>query len=220
MIAGATGMTGGLILNACLDSPEVGKVTSIVRRSTGISNDKLTEVIHHDFNDFTSIASCFENQDVAYYCVGVYTGSVNRDMFRVITVDYTEAFAKTLKRRSPRATFCFLSGMGADRSERSRMVFAKDKGVAENRLDEMQFHQLYIFRPAYIYPATPRKEPNITYRIMRFLYPLFKRVYANGVITSTDLSKAMFVVGLKGEENTVLENKDIKKVADASLSVI
>jgi glutamate-1-semialdehyde aminotransferase len=64
-----------------------GKVTIIVRRSTGISNDKLTEVIHHDFNDYASIASFFENQDVAYYCIGVYNGAVNRDTFRMITVD-------------------------------------------------------------------------------------------------------------------------------------
>lgn len=209
IITGATGMTGGLILNACLDSPEVGKVTIIVRRSTGISKDKLTEVIHHDFNDYTSIASFFENQDVAYYCIGGYTGAVNRDTFRMITVDYTDAFAKILKRSSPQATFCFLSGMGADRSERSRMMFARDKGVAENRLDKMQFNQLYIFRPSYIYPTTPRNEPNITYRVMRFLYPLYKRIYANGVITSTDLSKAMFIVGLKGEEKKILENKDM-----------
>lgn len=213
IIAGATGMTGGLILKACLDSPEIEKVTIVVRRSTGIPNDKLTEVIHDDFNDYTSITSAFENQDVAYYCIGVYTGSVNRDKFRMITVDYTEAFAKTLKQSSPQATLCFLSGMGADRSERSRIMFAKDKGAAENLLDEMQFNQLYIFRPAYIYPTTPRKEPNLSYRVMRFLYPLYKRIHANGVITSTDLSKAMFMVGLKGEEKQIIENKDIRKIA-------
>jgi hypothetical protein len=105
--------------------------------------------------------------------------------------------------------------MGADRSERSRMMFARDKGVAENRLDKMQFNQLYIFRPAYIHPMTPRNEPNITYRVMRFLYPLYKIIYANGVITSTDLSKALFIVGLKGGEKKILENKDIRKIAGA-----
>ena len=120
IITGATGMIGGLILEACLNSPDIGKVTIIVRRSTGISNDKLTEVIHQDFNDFTSVESYFKNQDIAYYCLGVYTGAVDRDRFRMITVDYTDAFAETLKRYSPQATFCFLSGMGADRLEKSR----------------------------------------------------------------------------------------------------
>lgn len=213
IITGATGMIGGLILDACLNSPDIEKVTIVVRKSTKISNDKLTEVIHQDFNDFTSVESYFKNQDIAYYCLGIYTGAVDRDMFRIITVDYTKAFAKTLKLCSPQAIFCFLSGQGADRSEKSRMMFAKDKGAAENRLERMKFEQLYIFRPAYIYPTTPREEPNITYRIMRFLYPVYKWIYANGVITSSDLSNAMFIAGLKGEEKTILENKDIKKIA-------
>ena len=48
---------------------------------------------------------------------------------------------------------------------------------------------------------------------MRFLYPVYKWIYANGVITSTALSNAMSITGLKGEEKTILENKDINKIA-------
>lgn len=214
IITGATGMIGGLILDQCLESPDIGKVTAIVRKSTGISHEKLTEVIHMDFNDFSSIAPCFENQDIAWYCLGVYTGAVDRDTFRKITTDYTRAFAQTLKSQSPHSAFCFLSGMGADRSEKSRMMFARDKGAAENYLEEKGFEQLTIFRPGYIYPVTPRREPNLSYRIMRFLYPLYKRVHANGVIASIDLARAMFRAGLYGETKRVLENRDIRERAE------
>jgi hypothetical protein len=44
------------------------------------------------------------------------------------------------------------------------------------------------------------------------VYPVYKWIHTNGVITSTDLSNAMFIDGLKGEEKTILENKDIKKM--------
>jgi len=212
IIAGATGMIGGLVLQECLNNPDIDKVTIIVRRSTGIANKKLLEVIHDDFTDYASIVEHFNNQDIAYYCLGVYTGAVPRDEFRKITVDYTKAFAEVLKIHSPGTTFCFLSGQGADQTETSRVMFAKDKGIAENFLPGQKFGQTYIFRPAYIYPSTPRKEPNMSYRIMRVLYPIFKTIYPNGVITSDDLVRAMFITGLNGGNKMIFENRDIKEI--------
>lgn len=212
IITGASGMIGGLILKSCLADPEIATVTVLVRSATGIESEKLREVVHEDFNNYSGIEGYFENQDIAYYCIGVYTGAVPADQFRMITVDYTRAFAETLKRHSPAATFCFLSGQGADQTEKSRMMFARDKGVAENILMEMNFGQTYIFRPAYIYPSTPRIEPNLTYRIMRRLYPVFKMIYPNGAISSIDLARVMFLTGLNGGEETIFENSDMKKL--------
>jgi len=211
LITGASGMVGGLVLQECLDSSEISKVISIGRKSTGIQHDKLTEVIHKNFLDYSVVTDYFKNIDVAYYCIGVYTGAVPRDEFRLITIDYTKAFAEILKEQSPGATFCFLSGAGADQKEKSRMMFAMDKGIAENFLINQNFKQLYIFRPAYIYPVTPRKEPNFTYKLSRKLYPLLKTVMPNSVIRSTDLAKAIFKVGVNGNSKTILENKHIKQ---------
>jgi len=50
----------------------------------------------------------------------------------MITVDYTKAFAEMLKKHNPQAVFCFLSGAAADQTEKSRMMFAKDKGILIN----------------------------------------------------------------------------------------
>ena len=73
--------------------------------------------------------------------------------------------------------------------------------------------RLHIFRPGYIYPVTPRKEPNLVYRISRFLYPLLRHVYPNIGIASEDLARAMVRAGLYGagkSENPILENKNIR----------
>ncbi len=212
IITGSTGMIGGLVLDYCLNSDDIENVIVINRRSSGAKHDKLTEVIHSDFTDFSAIDSHFKNQDIAYFCLGVYTGAVDRETFRTITVDYTKSFADTLIKQSPDAAFCFLSGMGADQTEKSRMMFAKDKGIAENYLLSMNFKQLNIFRPGYIYPVVPRREPNISYKIMRFLYPVYKWIYPNGVITSAELANAMFISGVKGNQRTILENKTIKNL--------
>lgn len=93
------------------------------------------------------------------------------------------------------------------------MMFAKDKGIAENYLISMNFDQLSIFRPGYIYPVIPRKEPNISYIVMRFLYPIYRWIHPNGVITSTELADAMFISGMGKNHGTILENKDIKEIA-------
>jgi nucleoside-diphosphate-sugar epimerase len=209
IITGTTGMIGGLVLEHCLKSQEVTRIISLVRRPSGIMHEKLHEVIIHDFTSLDETADYFESVNVVYYCLGVYTGVVSRDEFRRITVDYPETLAKVLRPKNPSLSFCLLSGAGADRTERSRMMFAKDKGAIENRLLKMRFKSFHTFRPGYIYPVTPRTEPNFSYQFMRRLYPLIKLFGANASIKSTELASAMFNVGMNGCELEILENREI-----------
>ena len=211
IIAGSSGMIGNLVLQNCLKRDDVQKVTSITRRKSGKDHTKLLEVVHTDFLNYTALNKYFKSQDLCFYCIGVYTGQVPGDEFRKITVDYTRAFAEALKQNSPATTFCFLSGQGADQSEKSLFMFAKAKGIAENFLLGLHFAHTYIFRPGYIYPVTPRKEPNLTYRIMRRLYPVLNKIYHNGVISSEELANAMVDIGICGGPSTIYENKDIRK---------
>jgi uncharacterized protein YbjT (DUF2867 family) len=73
-------------------------------------------------------------------------------------VDYTIEFARVLRLSSPDAAFSFLSGNGADPTGRSRLAFARYKGEAEKALLAVGFSNVYIFRPAYIYPWIPGAE--------------------------------------------------------------
>jgi nucleoside-diphosphate-sugar epimerase len=215
IITGATGMVGGCALRICLENPDVSLVTVIGRNSTGINDARLREIVVDDFTDYSASAYALEKQDAALYCLGVYTGAVTDDLFRKITVDYTLAFARSLHKASPQVAFCFLSGQGADQTEQSRMAFARYKGAAEKALLDMGFSRVHIFRPGYIYPVTPRKEPNLLYRITRMLYPVLRCVYPNIGISSEDLARAMVHAGLHGtigHENPILENKDIRSM--------
>ena len=78
-------------------------------------------------------------------------------------MDYTIEFARVLRGSSPDAAFSFLSGAGADPTGRSRMSFARYKGGAENALLTAGFPHVYLFRPTYICPVEPRREPNFSY---------------------------------------------------------
>src|SRR6202022_5069319 len=132
-----------------------------------------------------------------------------------LTVDYTIEFARVLRGSSPDAAFSFLSGNGADPTGRSRMSFARYKGEAENALLAAGFPRVYIFRPAYIYPVEPRKEPNFGYRLMRAIYPAFRVLFPNQVIRVDELAEAMVDVAISGRgerPSLVLEKRAIRSL--------
>src|SRR5579859_2912962 len=215
VIVGATGMVGSYALRDALDQPAIGRVTAISRRTNGISHPKLCEVLHQDFGDCSALAPALSDQDAAVFCMGTYTGTVPDAELRKVTVDYTVEFARVLRGSSPDAAFSFLSGSGADPTGRSRMAFARYKGEAENALRASGFPNLYIFRPAYIYPVEQRKEPNFSYRFLRGIYPAFRALFPNQVIRADDLAGAMVdvVIGGKGvAESRVFENRDIRSL--------
>jgi uncharacterized protein YbjT (DUF2867 family) len=188
VLVGASGMVGGYALRCALDSPAVATVTSIGRRKLGISHPKLKEVLHQDFANCSSLAEDLAGQDAAVFCLGAYTGSVSDAQLRTITVDYPIEFARVLRLSSSDAAFSFLSGNGADPTGRSRLAFARYKGEAEKALLAAGFRSVYIFRPAYIYPVEPRKEPNFSYRLLRAMYPAFRVLFPNQMIRGDDLA--------------------------------
>lgn len=211
LITGPTGMIGGMALEYALKRRDVGRVTIITRRKTGIKHKKLLEVIHEDFMDYSAISDHLRELDVVIYCIGVYTGGVPEKEHEHITVDFTKSFAKAVLNHSKALTFCFLSGAGADRKEKSRMIFARSKGKAENFLLKQKFKAVYFFRPGYIYPVKKRKEPNFGYKVYRFLWPVLGNIMPNMGINSDWLAHTMVDVGLKGNKKHTLENKDIRE---------
>ncbi len=213
VITGATGMVGGIALRNCLEHPDIDRVVTVGRRATGVAHDKLEEVVHGDFEDLSPIAQAMAGHDAALFCLGAYTGSVPDDLFRRITVDYAVGFGRALREHSPDAVYCLLSGQGADRTEKSRTSFARYKGMAENGLDALGFPRFHSFRPAYIYPVTPRDEPNFGYKLSRWLYPAMKAMVPGMVIPSEDLAFAMLHAALHGvgdHQGPTLENKEIR----------
>jgi uncharacterized protein YbjT (DUF2867 family) len=208
-------MVGGYALRYALKHPCVKFATAIARRKLDLSHPKLNQVVHQNFADCSALKEVVSSHDAAIFCLGAYTGAVTDAELRTITVDYTVEFARVLHVSSPGAAFSFLSGSGADPSGRSRIPFARYKGEAENALLAAGFPHVYIFRPAYIYPVEPRKEPNFSYRLLRAIYPAFRVLFPNQVIPADDLARAMVDVVVQktpGRESQVFENRDIRSM--------
>ena len=218
VILGATGMVGGYALGYALGDASVGRVTVIVRKKLAFSHSKLNEVLHRDFANCSPLAEVLLARDAAIFCLGAYTGAVTDAELRTITVDYTVEFARVLHASSPGAALSFLSGKGADPTGRSRMAFARYKGEAEKVLLAADFPRVYVFRPAYIYPVEPRKEPGFSYRLLRAIYPAFRMLFPNQVIRADDLGRAMVDVVVQKtaeRESLILENRDIRAMVES-----
>lgn len=208
IITGSSGMVGKLVLTECLNSDKITEIRSLVRKPTGQKHQKLTEIVIENFEDYSAHENLFKDISVSFFCLGIYTGQAPDDLFKKITVNYAVEFARTLDKNSPKATLCLLSGAGADRTQKSKTSFALYKGMAENQIAKLNL-KFYSFRPAFIYPVNPRKEPNVGYKIIKSLYPLLKLLGDKYSIKSTELANAMFNVGLKGADKQILENQDI-----------
>jgi uncharacterized protein YbjT (DUF2867 family) len=213
VVVGATGMVGGYALRYALEHPDVGAVTAIGRRRVGVAHPKLNQVLHPDFADCSALAGPLTGQDAAVFCLGTYTGVVTEAELRTITVDYAVEFARVLASGSPDAAFSFLSGSGADPTGKSRIPYARFKGEAEKTLLAAGFSRVYVFRPAYIYPVEPRKEPNFSYRLLRAVYPAFRVLFPNEVIRADELARVMVGAAVRGtpqRKGPVFENRDIQ----------
>jgi len=213
IIFGATGNAGGQVLDQSLNCDGIAKVTIISRKATGIEHEKLHEVIHRDFLDFSTIEDTLTQQDICFYCLGVSQLQVKDEGdYKIITHDFTLSAAEMLLKNNPELTFCFLSGDGADPSMKSKVLFARVKGMTENSLEKQPFKQLYIFRPGYIHPVNLRRKLIFVEKIYKVLYPLMRFIIPKMVTTSDKLATSMIYVGLNGYKLNLINNRDINKL--------
>ena len=77
IIFGATGMVGIEVLNLCINHSRIQRVAAVGRRSTGVKNVKLNEIEHHNFLDYSPLKPVFSDEDIYFYCIGIYQGKVS-----------------------------------------------------------------------------------------------------------------------------------------------
>jgi len=209
MITGATGAAGSGVLHACLEHPAVEKITVLTRRSIGRTHEKLAEIIHDDFLDYSGIETGLTGHDACFWCLGVSQMKVRKEEdYHRITYDFAIEAARVLEKLNPGMTFCFLSGMGTDETQKSRLMWARIKGKAEKDLGNFDF-RLYHFRPGFIHPVKGHTSGSVLGNI---LYPFIKNS-ARLCVEADEFGLAMINAALAGYEKHTLENADIRELA-------
>ena len=221
IITGATGMIGEGVLYECLNHPEVERVLVITRNSTGYTHPKLTEIIHQDLSDISSLGDLLNGYNACYFCLGVTAVGKNEADYTRLTYTLTLNFAKTLAEHNPEMTFCYISGAGTDNTENGRTMWARVKGRTENDLMRLPFRKVYNFRPGGIEPFLPLRPTQTYYKTYKYLKPIFvlmKWIAPGMIISLKDLAAAMINSTVVGYHTNVLEMKDMKILAKAKVN--
>jgi uncharacterized protein YbjT (DUF2867 family) len=132
ILFGATGMIGEGALIECLEDSRVTAVLALVRWPTGWTHDKLTELIHRDFTDYTAVEASLTGLDACLFCLGISAGGMSAADYRHITYDLALAAGEVLVRLNPGMSLCFISGAGTD--PQSCQLWARVKGETEQAL--------------------------------------------------------------------------------------
>ena len=220
LLFGATGMVGQGVQRECLLDPDVHVVQTIGRTAAGIKHPKLREITHTDLWHYDAIAEQMSGFDACFFCLGVSSTGMSESDYRHVTYDITMAAALTLSRLNPNMTFIYVSGAGADSSEKGRSMWARVRGKTENDLLRLPFRAAYIFRPALIQPLHGVQSRTPSYRVLysftKPLLPVLRLLLPGYISTTEQIGRAMLTVTRNGAPKRILESRDIVEIALAN----
>ena len=143
LIIGATGATGKGLVQILLNDPDYTAVVIFVRRASGITHPKLSEIIT-DFDKLEAVAVQIKG-DVWFSCLGTTLKAADsKEKQWHIDYEIPLKFAAIARRNGIPATV-LLSAYGA--STTSNVFYSKMKGRLEESIDALAFDQYIIFRP-------------------------------------------------------------------------
>jgi len=217
ILFGATGMIGQGVLRECLLDPDVTRVLSVARSSTGQHDDKLRELLHEDFTNFSAVERELTGYDACFFCLGVSSAGMTEADYARVTYDFTLAAARLLAKANPEMTFIYVSGAGTDSSEKGRSMWARVKGRTENALLALPFKAKFMFRLGFIQPMHGIVSKTRLYRVLYAaiapLVPLLEAAYPSAITTTERVGRAMLALAKRGGGKTLLENADVNALA-------
>jgi uncharacterized protein YbjT (DUF2867 family) len=212
IITGSTGMVGEGVLLACLAHPAVEQVLVLNRKPGGITHPKLLEIIHADFLNLAPIEQQLTGYNACFFCLGTTSVGISPAQYKRTTYDLTLNLAQLLAQSNPEMTFCYVSGMGTDTSERGRSAWARVKGATENALLRL-FPNAYMFRPGFMLATPGQKNLKTSYKLFAWVYPLGRTLYPAAFCTLQEVALAMIHAATRGYPTPILEVKDIVTLA-------
>ncbi len=209
LVFGATGMVGQGVLRECLLADDVSAVTTLGRSATGQQHSRLHELVHADLFDLAALEPALVGFDACFFCLGVTSSGMREADYTRLTFDLTLAAAQTLARLNPQMTFVYVSGAGADSSEKGRVMWARVRGRTENALLRRPFKSVCVLRPGIIQPLHGIRSRTGSYRrlymLLRPLLSPLRRLFPDTVLSTQIVGRAMLAVARHGAPKALLE---------------
>jgi len=208
IIIGATGLTGGILLDILIRDDSFDKIKLFSRSSAGLNDSKVEEYII-DMFQLEKYTDQFK-ADVVYCCIGTTKSKTpDKDLYRKIDYGIPLAAAKLSKTNNIK-TFIVISALGADSN--SKVFYNKTKGEMERDVLKQNIENTYILQPSLI--VGDRNESRlgesvaaVFMRIFNFLIP--KRYK---IIEAKTIAKAMRVLSDGGYSEKLIPSEKIKEI--------
>ena len=184
LLAGATGLVGGRILQGLVRDGDVGEVRVLVRRPSdpSLRGPKVRELVAA-FDALDAHPEWFR-VDQVFCALGTTIRQAGSQVaFRRVDFDYPLAIARLAHAQGARQ-FLLVSSVGAD--ARSRVYYSRVKGELEDAVRLVGYAALTIARPSFL--LGPRKERRlgeiVMTRLAQFFPAALKPVHARQVASA------------------------------------
>lgn len=146
IILGATGLTGGILLQLLLTDNRYSHLKVFTRSPLGLTHPKLTE-IQCNLLKLEEQQAHF-NADEVFCCIGTTKAKTpNKELYKAIDYGIPLTAAQLCKKNGI-AAFLVVSAMGADPN--STVFYNKVKGEMEFAVLDMQIQKTHILQPSLI----------------------------------------------------------------------
>jgi uncharacterized protein YbjT (DUF2867 family) len=170
MLLGATGLTGGKVLEGLLASTGVSSVVAPVRRAIDVSHEKL-EQHEIDFDRIHEHGELFA-VDAIICCLGTTISKAgSREQFRKVDFGFPLKAAE-LGRANGAKAFVLMSAIAASSS--STVFYNRVKGELEDRVRALGYPWLSIYQPSLL--LGEREERRVAEGLGMKAMPLINRV--------------------------------------------
>ena len=147
LIAGATGLVGGHLIDFLMEDDAYSEVKVLSRRGLGGNDGKLKEVIIENFDDLEKNIAALKADDI-FCCLGTTMKKAgSKEAFKKVDFHYPTTLA-AIARENNAKSFHLISAMGAN--AKSFIFYNKIKGEAEEAIQAMRLEKTFIYRPSFI----------------------------------------------------------------------
>jgi len=190
LLAGATGLVGGHVLEQLLADETWSRVVTVGRRPTAQRHDKLEHRIL-DLGALDAVGDLPHTDDV-FCCLGTTIKQAgSQEAFRRVDHDFVLSLANA-GLRTGATQFLLVSAIGAD--PEARVFYSRVKGEVESAVRALPYRAVQIFRPGLLlgHRSEPRFGERVAMVIMPLVHPLLiGRLRRYHSIQARDVARAM-----------------------------